>query len=66
MVVQFGDYSVALNWWKLFTVQQDIDEVRRSYAETEATVKADADPRLHRVRRQALAPRAGCRSPATR
>ena len=43
-MVQFGDYSVALNWWKLFTVQQDIDEVRRSYAETEATVKADADP----------------------
>jgi len=44
VVVQFGDYSVALNWWKLFTVQQDIDKVRRSYAETEATVKADADP----------------------
>jgi hypothetical protein len=33
-----------LDWWKLFTVQQDIDEVRRSYAETEAPVKADADP----------------------
>jgi len=43
-MVQFGGYSAALNWWKLFSVQQDIDEVRRSYAETEATVKADADP----------------------
>jgi hypothetical protein len=44
MVVPLGGYSVALNWWKLFTVQQDIDEVRPSYAETEAPVKADADP----------------------
>jgi hypothetical protein len=43
-MVQFGGYWVALNWWKLFTVQQDIDKVRRSYAEAEATVKADADP----------------------
>jgi hypothetical protein len=29
---------------KLFVVQQDIDEVRRSYPETQASVKADADP----------------------
>jgi hypothetical protein len=43
-MVQFGGSWVALNWWKLFTVQQDIDEVRRSYAEAEATVKANADP----------------------
>ena len=42
-MVPFGGYF-ALNWWKLFAVQQDIDEVRRSYAETEATVKAGASP----------------------
>jgi hypothetical protein len=29
---------------KLRTVQQDIDTVRAAYAETEITVKADADP----------------------
>jgi hypothetical protein len=38
----------------------DIDKVRRSYAQAEATVKADADPALHRVRRQGPALRTGC------
>jgi hypothetical protein len=33
-MVPLGGYSAALNWWKLFTMQQNIDEVR-SYAETE-------------------------------
>ena len=42
-MVQFGGYWVALNWGKLFTVQQDIDKVRRSYTEAEATVEANAD-----------------------
>jgi hypothetical protein len=29
---------------KLFVVQQDLNQVRAAYAETEATVKTDADP----------------------
>jgi hypothetical protein len=44
LATKCGISPVALNWWKLFTLQQDIDEVRRSGAETETTVKADADP----------------------
>ncbi len=36
--------ALSVNRWKLFTVQQDIDEVRPSYAETGALVKADANP----------------------
>jgi hypothetical protein len=60
-MVQFGGYSVA--GWKLFTLQQDIDEVCRSYAETKPTVKADADPACTVMRRQGLAPRMGCDDP---
>ncbi|MBV8894407.1 MAG: hypothetical protein JO266_20935 [Acidobacteria bacterium] len=29
---------------KVVTVQQNLDELRRAYAESEASVKADADP----------------------